>query len=116
YVRDTIADRELELWVVVDDSPSLRFGTAQYLKWDLALGAVASVSLLTARAGNRVGAVQFGGGPVRVLLAQVGRAAAMQLLAHLDRSTRIGRTDGEPSSLAHALQATARLARRRGMV
>ncbi len=116
HVRDTIADRELELWVVVDDSPSLRFGTARYLKWDLALGAVASVSLLTARAGNRVGAVQFGGGPVRVFPAQVGREAAMQLLAHLDRSTRIGRTEGAPSSLAHALQATARLARRRGMV
>jgi uncharacterized protein (DUF58 family) len=116
YVRDTMADRELELWVVVDDSPSLRFGTAQYLKWDLALGAVASVALLTARAGNRVGAVQFGGGPVRVLPAQVGREAAMQLLARLDHSTRIGQVEERPSTLTDALLSTARLARRRGMV
>jgi len=116
YVRDTIADRELELWVVVDDSPSLRFGTARYLKWDLALGAVASVALLTARAGNRVGAVQFGGGPLRVLPAQVGREASMQLLAHLDRSTRIGGSAESSSSLADALGAVSRLARRRGMV
>ena len=116
YVRDTIADRELELWVLVDDSPSLRFGTARYLKWDLALGAVASVALLTARAGNRVGAVQFGGGPLRVLPAQVGREASMQLLAHLDRTTRIGGTQGSSSTLTDALRAVSRLARRRGMV
>jgi|tagenome__1003787_1003787.scaffolds.fasta_scaffold20868611_2 uncharacterized protein (DUF58 family) len=116
HVRDTIADRELELWVVVDDSPSLRFGTARFLKWDLALGAVASVVLLTARAGNRVGAVRFGGGPLRVVPAQVGRQSALQLLANLDRSTRIHHAEGEPSSLAQALQSTARLARRRGMI
>jgi uncharacterized protein (DUF58 family) len=116
YVRDTIADRELELWVVVDDSPSLRFGTARCLKWDLALGAVASVALLTARAGNRVGAVLFGGGPLQVFPAQVGREAGMQLLARLDRSARIGRAEDRPSTLIEALQSVSRLGRRRGMV
>jgi uncharacterized protein (DUF58 family) len=116
YVRDTIADRELELWVVVDDSPSLRFGTARCLKWDLALGAVASVALLTARAGNRVGAVLFGGGPVQLFPAQVGREAALQLLARLDRSARIGGAEDRPSSLIDALKSVSRLARRRGMV
>jgi uncharacterized protein (DUF58 family) len=116
YVRDTVADRELELWVVVDDSPSLRFGTERYLKWELALGAVASVALLTARAGNRVGAVVFGGGPVRVFPAQVGRDAAMQLLARLDRSARIGAAHGEPSSLEDAAYSVSRLSRQRGMV
>lgn len=116
YVRDTVADRELELWVLVDDSPSLRFGTDRYLKWDLALGAVASVALLTARAGNRVGAVLFGGGPVKVFPAQVGRDNAMQLLARLDRTARIGAAQGEPSSLEEAVQSVSRLARQRGMV
>lgn len=116
HIRDTVADRELELWVVVDDSPSLRFGTARALKWELALGATASVALLTARAGNRVGAVVFGGGPVQLLPAEVGREAAMKLLTRLDRLARIDAMQGAPSSLADALAVVANVARRRGMV
>jgi uncharacterized protein (DUF58 family) len=116
HVRDTIADRELELWVVVDDSPSLRFGTDRYLKWDLAIGAVACVALLTARAGNRVGAVSFGGGPLRVFPPEVGREAARRLVARLDRSTRIGAPEEPASTLADALVRVRRLSRQRGMV
>ena len=117
YVRDTIADRELELWVVVDDSPSLRFGTARYLKWDLALGAVASVSLLTARAGNRVGcgAVRWGAGCVCSRRRSGGkRPCSSSRTSTARRASAAPKV--QPSSLADALQATARLARRRGMV
>ena len=39
HVRDTIADRELETWVVADRSASLDFGTAGCEKRDLALAA-----------------------------------------------------------------------------
>ena len=35
HVRDTIADRELELWLVVDASKSLDFGTARSEKRDV---------------------------------------------------------------------------------
>ena len=35
HVRDTIADRELETWIVVDRSASLDFGTAQFEKRDI---------------------------------------------------------------------------------
>ena len=57
HVSDTIVDRELETWVVVDGSASLDFGTAGCEKRDLALAAVAAMGFLTARAGNRLGAV-----------------------------------------------------------
>ena len=57
HVRETIADRELETWVVVDQSASLDFGTAACEKRDLALAATAAVGFLTARAGNRLGAL-----------------------------------------------------------
>ena len=50
HVRQTIADRELETWVVVDLSPSLDFGTARCEKRDLAVAAVAAVAHLTGRA------------------------------------------------------------------
>ena len=43
YVRDTIADRELELWLVVDASKSLDFGTARSEKREVVWAAVGSV-------------------------------------------------------------------------
>ena len=49
HVRQTVADRELETWVLVDLSPSLDFGTAACEKRDLAIAALAAVAHLTAR-------------------------------------------------------------------
>ena len=45
HIRQTIADRELETWVVADFSASLAFGTADCEKRDLALAAMAAVGL-----------------------------------------------------------------------
>ena len=39
HVRQTVADRELETWLVLDLSPSLDFGTASCEKRDLAIAA-----------------------------------------------------------------------------
>jgi uncharacterized protein (DUF58 family) len=80
HVRQTIADRELEAWVVVDLSASLDFGTAISLKRDLAIAAAAAVTYLTVRGGNRVGAVIGNGETVRRLPARPGRKEAQGLL------------------------------------
>ncbi|HEV3401518.1 MAG TPA: DUF58 domain-containing protein, partial [Acidimicrobiales bacterium] len=67
HVRDEVADRELETWVVVDCSASLDFGTALCEKRDLAVASTAAVAFLTARTGNRMGAVMvWPNGHVRV--------------------------------------------------
>lgn len=70
HVRRTVADRELETWMAIDLSASLDFGTAKMLKRDLVLAAATALVHLTARGGNRVGAV-VGTGPER--LAATGR-------------------------------------------
>ncbi|GIF12070.1 DUF58 domain-containing protein [Actinoplanes teichomyceticus] len=57
HVRRTVADRELETWLAVDLSASLDFGTARWLKRDLVIAAATAVTHLTARGGNRIGAV-----------------------------------------------------------
>jgi uncharacterized protein (DUF58 family) len=57
HIRETIADRELETWLVVDLSPSLDFGTGGCEKRDLAVAACAAVVHLTRGGGNRVGAI-----------------------------------------------------------
>jgi uncharacterized protein (DUF58 family) len=67
HVRDTVADRELETWLVLDGSASLDFGTARFEKRDLALAAAAAFGFLTSRAGNRFGAVLFDGAGERIV-------------------------------------------------
>lgn len=112
YVRETIADRELETWALVDFSPSLDFGTAYCEKRDLAISAVAAVGFLTARTGNRFGAVLLDSdGPVTIP-ARSGRLAMMALLHRVVTSER-GRTG--TTDLTSALRRLDALTRRRGL-
>ena len=76
HVRETIADRELETWMLIDQSASLDFGTADCEKRDLAVNGAASVGFLTARSGNRLGAILLRPGDAPVVVpARSGRAA-----------------------------------------
>jgi len=113
FVRDTIADRELETWLVVDGTASLDFGTASCEKRDLALAAAAAFGFLTARAGNRVAALCFDGESTDVRPPRSGREAVLALLHRIQQRPRAGEARG---SLADALRRTQRLARRRGLV
>jgi uncharacterized protein (DUF58 family) len=65
HVRETIADRELETWALVDLTASLGFGTAECEKRDLALAALAAVGFLTQRTGNRRRPPRHRSGPYR---------------------------------------------------
>ena len=73
HIRETIADRELETWAVVDLSPSLDFGTALCEKRDLVIAGVAAVAHLTGRGGNRFGALITTGEQLHRFPAQSGR-------------------------------------------
>jgi uncharacterized protein (DUF58 family) len=121
HVRETIADRELETWVVVDQSASLDFGTAGCEKRDLALAATAAVGFLTARAGNRLGAVLLQPGGLVTVPPRAGRNAVMALLQKLATTPRAStpandRARGTAPDLSAALRAAGPLARRRGLI
>jgi uncharacterized protein (DUF58 family) len=112
-VRETIAERELDTWLVVDGTASLDFGTADHEKRDLAMAAVATFGFLSTGGGNRLGAVVYGGGGVTVVPPFAGVAAVRGLLLRLLRRDRAG--EGKVA-LADALDRVGRLARRRGLV
>jgi uncharacterized protein (DUF58 family) len=80
HVRESIADRELETWALVDVSASLDFGTAECEKRDLALAAVAALGFLTSRTGNRMGAVVLEGEHTAIVPARTGRPHLQALL------------------------------------
>ncbi len=58
HVRETIADHELELWLVLDTSSSMGFGTSLATKHEIAWSAAGTFALLAASGGNRIGAVR----------------------------------------------------------
>src|SRR3954454_16825951 len=114
HVRETIADRELETWAVLDLSASLDFGTANCEKRDLAIAGLAAVSHLTVRGGNRLGAVVTTGERVDRYPAMPGRLAAEHLLRAVVGTPRAA--GGRRGDLAAALETLRRPPRRRGLV
>jgi uncharacterized protein (DUF58 family) len=115
HVRDSVADRELETWILIDASASLAFGTATCEKRDLALAGAAATGFLTARTGNRIGGMTIGpDGASPPIPARSGRvhmqALLRQMLNALD-SPQPGRTD-----LSSGLRRIASTAKRRGLI
>ncbi|HET8929865.1 MAG TPA: DUF58 domain-containing protein [Acidimicrobiales bacterium] len=113
YLRSTIADRELETWVVLDRSGSLNFGTAQCTKADLALAATGAIGFLTAHTGNRIGALFVDPGSDRVIPARGGRGHLMQILRLI--AAAAPPTEGTVD-LARSLERLAPMLHRRGLV
>ncbi|MBA2416748.1 MAG: DUF58 domain-containing protein [Geodermatophilaceae bacterium] len=114
HVRETIADRELEAWIVVDLSPSLDFGTAACEKRDLAVAGLSAVVYLTTHGGNRVGALVTTGQQVIRIPARAGRAAADRLIRTVIETPRA--EQGRRGDLASTLEMLRRPPRRRGLV
>lgn len=114
HVRTPIADRELETLVVADLSASLDFGTAACEKRDLAVAAVAAFGHLTARAGNRVGALLLQGSGTTHIPPRAGRDHLWALLHQVAVAPRAD--GGGATDLEGALRTADRLARRRGVV
>ncbi|MEJ7583702.1 MAG: DUF58 domain-containing protein [Acidimicrobiales bacterium] len=112
YVRETIADRELETWLLVDQSPSLDFGTAFCEKRDLAISGAAAVGFLTARTGNRIGAVLLAPDATITVPARGGRD---HLMALLHRVVAAKRAEGGVTDLAAGISRMALTTRRRGL-
>lgn len=114
YIRQTIAERELQTWLVVDRSSRMDFGTVNCEKRDLALAAAAAVGFLTARDGNQLGAVLAGRGDQVVVGARGSRKHLLRILhdlASTPHEDNSGVTD-----LGGALGRLAGVARRRGLV
>lgn len=114
YVRDQVADRDLEAWLVVDVSAAMRFGTTSSQKSQIGLAAAACVGFLTVRTRNRVGAVLVAGPHLKIMPPRGGRDQVRAILtaaASPPPSERLGRAD-----LTAALDRIAKLSRRRGFV
>jgi uncharacterized protein (DUF58 family) len=116
HVRVQLAERVLVTWLALDTSPSMRFGTADRRKADVAEGVAIAVGHLATRRGNRLGTITFGDERPRSVPVQQGRPGLLGLLTALrdeqeDGAERVGAT-----SLAEAARRTDALARQRSLV
>jgi uncharacterized protein (DUF58 family) len=114
HVRDQIADRDLEAWMVVDLSAAMHFGTQRNTKAQIALAAAATVGFLTARNQNRLGSVLVAGPHLRITPPRLGRdnvRAILRAVADSPDTEGLGRGD-----LPEALHRVGALSKRRGFV
>ncbi len=112
-VRVDVAERALTSWVLLDVSPSMRFGTADRRKWDVAEGVTVALGHVASRRGNRVGITTFGGNESTLLRPRQGRVGLLGVLLTVRRepeSERVG-----PTSIGTALSQVARVARQRSL-
>jgi uncharacterized protein (DUF58 family) len=116
HVRVQLAERVLVTWLVLDTSPSMRFGTADRRKADVAEGVAIAVGHVATRRGNRLGLVTFGDASPRAAPPRQGRMALIGLLGALrDETGEAGERVGA-TSLGEALRRAGTLARQRAVV
>ena len=114
YVRESLPDRGIDAWLLVDITRSLDWGTARCLKRQLALEFSAVVGQLLIGRGNRVGALLFDDRVRSIIPPSAGRTALLQLIARMERTAE-SPADGS-TDLSRALNEAGRLIRRPSMM
>ena len=83
HVWRTLAEHELETWVLVDETASMDFGTVEVEKGDLAAWVTGALGLLSDGPGNRMGVAHLRAEGLHWSPPLSSRRAAMRVLADL---------------------------------
>lgn len=110
HVRVPVAERRFTLWVGLDVSSSMAFGTQQWEKADLATSVAGALGLLALRQSGKVGGLALGGRGVPTP-PRAGRPALLSLLEEL-----VPTRNDVVCDLANDLDLLARVARQRNVV
>ncbi|RDI95506.1 DUF58 domain-containing protein [Meiothermus sp. QL-1] len=113
HIRQYREEKEVTVWLIVDLTASMNFGTRRALKAEVALEFAGVAAAIAARHGDRVGALGFSEAGLRLVPPGVGRRQVLRLLRELLPLTRGGR-GGE--GLEGALEHAARIIRRRALL
>jgi len=115
HVRDSIADRELEVWALLDVTPSMNWGTAGVTKRDLGIAAIATIGFISQKVGDRFGGLILRPDAIKRLPARSGRNALYALLGKMLEEPIV--PDHAPGTLAlsDGIEQMNRAQRRRGL-
>ena len=115
YVRDTVSDRELEVWGLLDVTPSMNWGTEGVTKRDLGIAAIATIGFLSQRMGDRFGGYVMRPASLRRLPARSGRSALYALLRSMLTEPFVPDHATGEMNLSTAVEQLSRTQRRRGL-
>jgi uncharacterized protein (DUF58 family) len=115
HVRDTLADRELEAWALLDVTPSMNWGTGGITKRDLGIAAIATVGFLSQRMGDRFGGVIMRPDQLKRIPARSGRTALYGLLRKMLTEPIVHDQSTGPLDLPQGIEQFTRMQRRRGL-
>jgi uncharacterized protein (DUF58 family) len=115
FVRESQPDRGMDIWLIVDSSRSLDWGTALGLKRHTAAELVDLLAVLLSRHGTRVGAMVFDTRLRHVLALTAGRQGRMRLVARVEAAGS-NHGDAGVTDLADALRRAGRLISRPSLV
>jgi uncharacterized protein (DUF58 family) len=110
HVRDAIAERDLDVAILLDRSASLDFGTVGWRKADLALSVASAVASLAIRQRDRVGIMAAGAGEAEMTPIRGGRGHLISTLGRAARTPISGAVD-----LGEAVDRLGRTMPRRGL-
>ncbi len=115
HVRDTIADRELEVWALLDVTPSMNWGTEGVTKRDLGIAAIATIGFLSQRMGDRFGGLVMRPETLIRIPARSGRTALYGLLRRMLTEPIVPDHSTGEYTLTRGIDMMTRLQRRRGL-
>lgn len=116
HVRVQLAERVLVTWLVLDTSPSMRFGTADRRKADVAEGVAIAIGHLATRRGNRLGTLTFGDERPRTSPVRQGRLGLLGLLVAMRDEPEAAPGRVGATSLGDAVRRADAIARQRSLV
>ncbi|MEV0380498.1 DUF58 domain-containing protein [Nonomuraea sp. NPDC050643] len=114
HLRVFTEDRELTVWLVLDRSASMAAGRPGRGKHDVLAELALVLARMFGRGGNRVGALLFDTGMLRVVPPGTSRRHALRIGAELVRTSEAH--GGSTTDLAAMLDAAGRFARRRALI
>ena len=114
FVKEAQVERSLDVWLLVDLSASIDWGTALSSKRERALEFVAAAGQLLSRDGNRLGAVLFADKVLKVIPPSTGQVHLVRLLRQIGEMAT--KTGPHSTGLAAALAYAARIMTRRSLV
>ena len=103
HVRVELAEHTLVTWLVLDESASMRFGTADRRKADVAEGVAIAIGHVATRRGNRLGVVGYGAGEPRLLRPRRGRRGLLLALGAIRDTPAGGGSLGDTMNLVGGL-------------
>lgn len=116
YVRESHDARALDVWLLIDVSPSVQWGTVRRFKVEQAIDFAVAVGYLLGRQGNRVGAMTFAHQPLRFVQPASGQRHWLRLIGELRGSQPDPREQAGKTQLKLALHEAARAIQSKSLI